>query len=396
MREHRHSKILNVPDVKRWYGNLVEGSMITADTALRRLGLFCEFVKKSPTDLLKMNEKEINDLLMDFVRDFRNVPPGHSGPYIASMIKAVKSWLLFNGIVITRKIKIGGLGTRVTLKDERVPTQDELRRIFLASDSRERVACSIMAFTGVRPQVLGNYRGTDGLRISDIKDIKIDKETMAIDVIKVPVRIVIRSELSKKDNEYFTFIGSEGVEYLKLYLEERMKQGEILKGNSPVLTPAKSGIRTDNPFISTTNIGDTIRGAIRNAGLHVRPYVLRKYFDTQLLQAESKVQELRRDYRVFWMGHKGDMEHEYTLNHGFLPESIIEDMRNAYAKSLKFLETELKGIPEDEYTRNVNEFKKLILMTAGFTEEEINKGNLLDLDNSELAKKLEEKEGKCN
>ena len=91
------------------------------------------------------------------------------------------------------------------------------------------------------------------------------------------------------------------------------------------------------------------------------------------------------------MGHKGDMEHEYTLNHGFLPESIIEDMRNAYAKSLKFLETELKGIPEDEYTRNVNEFKKLILMTAGFTEEEINKGNLLDLDNSELAKKLEEK-----
>lgn len=49
--------------------------------------------------------------------------------------------------------------------------------------------------------------------------------------MKVTARIVIRSELSKKDNEYFTFIGSEGIEYLKLYFEESLKQGRDLNSN---------------------------------------------------------------------------------------------------------------------------------------------------------------------
>jgi hypothetical protein len=43
------------------------------------------------------------------------------------------------------------------------------------------------------------------------------------------------------------------------------------------------------------------------AGFGWRPYVLRAYFDTQLMLAESKGLVLR-DYRQFWMGHKGDME----------------------------------------------------------------------------------------
>ena len=391
MGEHRHSRIMENPDVKRWYGNVAEGSGITADTALRRLGLFCEFTHMEPMDLLKLNEKEVNDLLVDFVRDFRGAPPGHSGPYIATMVKAVKSWLQFNGITVTRKIKIGGLGTRVTLKEERVPTQEELKRIFLAGDTKERAASAIMAFTGVRPQVLGNYRGTDGLRISDIKDIKINQETMTVEIMKIPSRIVIRSELSKKDNEYFTFMGPEGMEYLKAYLEERMKQGEVLIPGSPVLTPAKAGIRLSNPFVSTTNIGDTIRHTIRNAGLKLRPYVLRKYFDTQLLQAESRVHELRRDYRVFWMGHTGDMEHEYTLNHGILPDSTIEDMRAAYAKALKFLETEEHGIKEEDYQKMLRTSAIEAFTGAfGITLTEDQKEELLSIGTEEYQKRLGE------
>ncbi|MEM0139663.1 MAG: hypothetical protein QXZ44_03525 [Ferroplasma sp.] len=64
------------------------------------------------------------------------------------MAKAVKSWLLFKGTAMTRKIKIGGHDTRITLKDEKVPSQVELKKIFLAVDSRGRLACAIMAFTG--------------------------------------------------------------------------------------------------------------------------------------------------------------------------------------------------------------------------------------------------------
>jgi hypothetical protein len=39
-----------------------------------------------------------------------------------------------------------------------------------------------------------------------------------------------------------------------------------------------------------------------------------------------------RDFRVFWMGHRGDIEHTYTLNKR-LPEDVIEKMRSAYRKA---------------------------------------------------------------
>jgi hypothetical protein len=39
------------------------------------------------------------------------------------------------------------------------------------------------------------------------------------------------------------------------------------------------------------------------------------------------------DWRIFWMGHKGDVEHKYTLNKGRLPEDLIEKMREAFASA---------------------------------------------------------------
>ncbi len=90
---------------------------------------------------------------------------------------------------------------------------------------------------------MGDYNGTDGIRISDIKAIKIDHENKTVVILKEPVRVVICSELSKKENEYFSFIGHEGITYLKIYLEKRMKQGEVITSKSPLIAPSKPGIR---------------------------------------------------------------------------------------------------------------------------------------------------------
>jgi hypothetical protein len=346
-------------------------------------------VHKTPKDLLTLDEKERNDLLVDFVSSFRNHDSRErSGTYLQAMVKPVRSWYAFNGIPITRKVRIKGSNSRPSLKNERVPTQEELKNVFLAGDSRERLACAIMAFSGVRPQVLGNYRGTDGLRVADIADMEIKDGTVSF--VKIPVRIAIRSELSKKENEYFSFIPEEGARYLKLYIEERIKEGEAITPESPIITPSKKAIRSSTPFIVTTNIGDLIRNTIRRSGLNQRPYVLRKYFDTQLLQAESKT-GLKRDYRVFWMGHIGDMEHEYTLNHGILPDAVIEDMRGQYAKASKFLETESHGIKEEDFEAKLREFT-LSAMAGAFgitlTPEQVKE--LQGLDNEEFQKRAGE------
>jgi len=179
---------------------------------------------------------------------------------------------------------------------------------------------------------LGNYHGYDGLAVKDLPEMTVTNSSVEFE--QTPTKIVVRPELSKTRHQYFTFLSNEGCEYIKTYLEERVLQGEKLKLDSPIITP-KQGMK---PFIRTVNIGDTIRKAIRKTGFPWRPYVLRSYFDTQLMLAESKGRVLR-DYRKFWMGHKGDIENRYTTNKCRLPETVIEDMRQAYKRSQEYLQT---------------------------------------------------------
>jgi len=70
----------------------------------------------------------------------------------------------------------------------------------------------------------------------------------------------------------------------------------------------------ESRFISTRNVSRIIREAMRPR-FKWRPYVLRAYFDTQMLLAESHG-KIAHPYRVFFMGHKGDIEARYTTNKG--------------------------------------------------------------------------------
>ncbi len=68
-----------------------------------------------------------------------------------------------------------------------------------------------------------------------------------------------------------------------------------------------------------------------------RPYVLRAYFDTQLLIAESRGR-IAHDFRVFLMGHRGSMEARYTTNKGVLPDVLLDEMREAFGRSEEHLD----------------------------------------------------------
>jgi len=124
----------------------------------------------------------------------------------------------------------------------------------------------------------------------------------------------------------------------------RLSDGERLDASSPVIVFEKGYELRRNKisatkFITTKNITSEIRDSIR-AVIKARPYVLRAYFDTQLLLAESNG-KIAHAYRQFFMGHKGDMEARYTTNKGRLTTELIEDMRRAFAQSEQFLCTDL-------------------------------------------------------
>ena len=375
----KYGYLLDDSDVRRWYSNVARGSRITADVYLRRLGAFCEHFNVTPKQLIGLGEGELYNMLLDYVSHLEN--NGCAGSYIESALKAVKSWLAHNGIEVKRRIKIRDADDTPTLRDERVPTQDELRRILLSADKKARVACVLVAHSGLRLMTLGNYTGTDGLRIKDFPEMRIENGRVMFD--KTPTMVVVRPELSKAGHQYFTFLSEEGCEYLRDYLEERIQKGENIMPNSPIIRPKVA----PKPFIRTVNIGDMIREAIRGAGFSWRPYVLRAYFDTQLMIAESKGLMLR-DYRQFFMDHKGDIENRYTTNKCKLPENVIEDMREAYRRSQEYLQT---ARLEANREKIIEEFRRQLLLVAGFTPQEIDKIDLKSLSDEEFQKIVRKK-----
>ena len=69
----------------------------------------------------------------------------------------------------------------------------------------------MVAHSGLRLEVLGNYEGSEGLRIKDFPELEVTGET--VEFKKIPMLIRIRSSLSKKGHQYFTFLGIEGCEF---------------------------------------------------------------------------------------------------------------------------------------------------------------------------------------
>ncbi|MEM3675049.1 MAG: hypothetical protein QXG08_06220 [Candidatus Methanomethyliaceae archaeon] len=172
----------------------------------------------------------------------------------------------------------------------------------------------------------------------------------------------------------------------------RLPEG-LLGGEDEVRREADTGIPVvrpkgaRKPFIRTTNISDIIRAAMRKAGFPWRPYVLRSYFDTQLMLAESKGLIIR-DYRQFFMGHKGDIENRYTTNKCRLPPDVVEDMRSSYARCLDYLETDRPRTDQDEL---IVAFRRHILSAVGFRKEEIERMNLFTMTDEEVHDMIKQK-----
>ena len=359
-------------DFRRWYENLARGSINTANLNARTLYRFSRIVNLTPSEIVKEatdNRREFENLLFDFVTKLGQEEKAAS--YIENYITCVRSWLQFNDITLIRKIKIGNTSRTPTIEDERVPTKGELKQILNYAKNRGKSSISFMAFSGVRPQVLGKGNGTDGLKIRDLPEIEINGNEVSF--TQIPTQVVVRPELSKAKHRYFSFLGPEGCEYLKSYLEKRMASGEKMGPNSAVIafkqgygeTGNRVSVR-ENQHITRKTLTKEIRGAMRPK-YDWRPYVLRAYFDTQLMVAENNG-KISHAYRQFFMGHKGNMEARYTTNKGKLPDSVIEDMRETYKRSLEYLETTKSEVSED---RLQNALRRQLLLVAGFNGNEI-------------------------
>lgn len=342
-RTSRKDRLLVHPEIRRWHANLARGSVLTADVRIRRLDAFCEMHDMSPMQLADLGMKDLRsatNLLEDHITwmEDKHYSPG----YIEDYVKAVKSWLSHFDVQIRRKLKIRNPDFAPTLQNERVPDAVEMSELFSRASLRSSAMISLMAKSGIRPEVLGNHDGTDGLRMRDLPDVVIHQGVAKC--IRTPNQIVVRRPLSKTRHQYFTFLTTSGTDKLLAYLNDRLAAGEPLHGDSAVIAPdhkykTNRSSNCDKPFLPTTQISREIRRTFRPR-FSWRPYILRAYFDTELLVAESKGR-MAHDFRVFFMGHKGSMEAKYTTNKGVLPEVLLDEMRDAFARSEELLDLEV-------------------------------------------------------
>ena len=379
----KYKHLLEDQDVRRWYENLEAKSVITATVYLRTLGLYCNLEKTTPRQILtQAPSKKFRDAFTDFIR--RMEKDGKAGSYIERFKKVVISWTSYNNLDVKLKVNIKGSSDTPTIANERVPSKDELSRIIRMASPRGRVSVASTAFSGLRPESLGDYLGTDGIRLGDFTEAKISDS--GVEFGKAPAILRVRAGLSKARHPYFTFVGEEAITYIQEHLQERAKSGEKLAPQSPLLAFDPRGVRK-NQFLRTNLVTRDIKEAILKAGFSWRPYVLRAYCDTGMIIAESKGL-ISHPYLQFLMGHKGDIEARYSTNKGRLPPSMIEEMRDTYKKCEPLLSTKAESATEEQIKKTFNE---QFLLVAGFQKEDIEKMSLDEMSSEELQSLVRQK-----
>jgi hypothetical protein len=383
-----YKKLLDeCPSLRTWYQNQRNGSLSTAEIRLQRIGYACKLLETAPLKLDAFTNNEAKEFIIKLVAVLQVSNVRQS--YIENCVDAVKSWFQFNGLDIPQRIRVKTTDTKYD--DEIIPNQEELARILDSANQREKAAVGLVAFSGIRIEVLGNIDGTDGLKVQDIPDLVIDGKL--VHFARIPAMITVRRTLSKAGIKYFTFLSEEGCRYLKDYLEYRLRLGfeKELTLQSPIITAGLSQRSYIGEHISTRKASDAIRRPMRAAGFKWRPYVLRRYFDTRMMNAES-AKLIIKDFRVFWMGHKGDIEHTYTLNKK-LSDDIIDRMRASYSKAAAGY---LESTRQDHRTRVAafrSELNRSALLAAGYAEKEIALGsiNFANISAEQLANLVYEK-----
>lgn len=132
---------------------------MTAAERARVLARYCTALDTSPTNLAEtavVNRRVVENQLQDFVNllgrphkpsDHRenDADPdaaerclrGHSPGYRSNFVKAVRSWLDHNDVIL-RRVRIGDRDATPTIEGERVPTPEDLARILAIADLRGR------------------------------------------------------------------------------------------------------------------------------------------------------------------------------------------------------------------------------------------------------------------
>ncbi len=192
-------------------------------------------MKIEPEALVAMDDKPFRDLVLDFV----SVEAGlrRAGSYIHSTVKAVNSWRKHHGRPSISGVNIRGRDSAPTLTEEVAPSPGQVRAVLARATLRNRVVCALMAYSGVRPEVIGNYLGDDGLTLGDLPELDLTGDEPKFR--KVPTVVIVREAISKAGHTYLTFAPQATCRAIEDYLKVRKAQGEKFTRSTDLVSPGR-------------------------------------------------------------------------------------------------------------------------------------------------------------
>lgn len=314
--QRKVDEILQNSDTKDWIETI--GSESAQINYIKHLAEYLLYRKSTISELVSNFKKDENEEIKN-VQSFVNQMLKRLAPgTVANYVSAIKSRMQYDGIPFTRSVKIPNRTYHPTVENEVVPTKDQIITFLRNGKHATQVIVSLIAFLGVRFNVMAD------LRIKDFPEMRIAENEIIFE--KMPTRVKIRKELSKNGKEYQTFLIETGCMILKNSLEIRMKKGEKLDSES-LLVPTecdKTTLRQRAKAISRRL--NTVFDKVKYGS---RPYSLKNFFATALLNSG-----LEQNWQTFFMGHTGPVQNTYSVRRQ-QPAEQIEQMRKIFKEKIE-------------------------------------------------------------
>jgi integrase len=257
---------------------------------------FCKFHSTSPDQLLKVDSKDLKEMIVSYVLNMKKAAKNSAGKpkrgqtsvnSIKTYVKGVKSFFDEQEISLPWK-KISRYYPEDVTNDYRSYTKDEISKLLSIADLRDRCIIFLMASSGIRVGAIPNLTLKSLKRMDD-----------GLGVLTVYGK--------SKKSTYDTLVTQECISTIDEYLAQRRKQGETLNEHS-ILIRDKYSIfnkRVNRPKCLTTGtINNQMRLLVRKAVLpfeELQPdHSLRKFFDTTLINSnvDPKFKEMLMGHSI--------------------------------------------------------------------------------------------------
>jgi len=261
---------------------------------------FYHFSKKMPSDLLSMNVKDLEKLMIQYVIGMRDKNLSNSS--IKGRISPIIAFLELNDVIVNKKKIRRYYGEEKKTVKDLAYTNEDIQKMLTKSKLRTRVMILIYASTGIRK--------------SAILDLKLEhlKKIPEFNLYKFTIY-----ENSKE--EYYTFCTPECANTIDQYIEHRKQAGEHITKDSYLVRndfdasslTAKKPKQLDDKSLSALFRNMLIANGLRKINeprfqRHEKAmfHALRKWFNSTLVNAN--VNQLVKE---ILMGHSVGLDDSY-------------------------------------------------------------------------------------